>query len=139
MTRLLTILLAALLVAVVSCGSSSSESAPTSSEPGSCAPSGGLKFICGVENPEDVVLVPNSDWILASGMKPGSGLHLVDTRSKIVSSLYAPGASKIEADQTKYADCPNPLDPAEADLHGLSIRQTESDRYTTLCDQPRRP
>jgi hypothetical protein len=26
----------------------------------SCAPSGGLTFICGVANPEDLVLVPNS-------------------------------------------------------------------------------
>ncbi len=132
--RLFTILIGALLgVAVVGCGSNSSESAPTSSEPGSCVPSSGLTFICGVENPEDVVLVPNSDWILASGMKPGSGLHLIDTRGKTVSNLYAVGASKIEPDQTKYAGCPSPLDPAEAALHGLSVRQTESGRYTVYA------
>ncbi|MGY1980802.1 hypothetical protein [Nocardia gipuzkoensis] len=134
MKRLFTILIGALLgVAVVGCGSNSSESAPTSSEPGSCVPSSGLTFICGVENPEDVVLVPNSDWIVASGMKPGSGLHLVDTRGKTVSNLYAAGASKIEPDQTKYAGCPSPLDPAEAGLHGLSVRQTESGRYTVYA------
>ncbi|MEV0366449.1 hypothetical protein [Nocardia fusca] len=132
--RLFTILIGALLgIAVVGCGSNSSDSAPTSSEPDSCAPSDGLTFICDVESPEDVVLVPNSEWILASGMKPGSGLHLVDTRGKTVSNLYSAGASKIEPDQAKYAGCPSPLDPAEADLHGLSIRQTESGRYTVYA------
>ncbi|MGI5219214.1 hypothetical protein [Nocardia sp. CA-290969] len=134
MKRLFTILIGALLgIAVVGCGSNSSESAPTSSDPDSCAPSDGLTFICGVENPEDVVLVPNSEWILASGMKPGSGLHLVDSRGKTVSSLYAAGASKIEPDQAKYAGCPAPLDPAQAALHGLSIRETESGRYTVYA------
>ncbi|UGT65181.1 SMP-30/gluconolactonase/LRE family protein [Nocardia asteroides] len=125
-----TILIGALLgVAVVGCGSNSSDSAPTDS----CAPSGGLTFICDVANPEDVVLVPNSEWALASGMKPGSGLHLIDTRGKTVSNLYMADAPKAEADQTKYAGCPGPLDPAEADLHGLSLRQTDSGRYTVYA------
>ena len=39
-------------------------------------------------NPEDLVLVPNTRWMLASGMAPGSGLHLVDTRAKTVKNLY---------------------------------------------------
>jgi len=46
-----------------------------------CAPSGGLTFICGVQNPEDLVLVRGTRWLLASGMAPGSGLHVVDTRA----------------------------------------------------------
>src|SRR6266508_3346280 len=54
-----------------------------------CTPAGGLSFICGVQNPEDLVVVPNSRWMLASGMAPGSGLHLVDTNAKTVSSVYA--------------------------------------------------
>ncbi|MGV0772907.1 hypothetical protein [Mycobacterium syngnathidarum] len=129
--RLFTILTGALLgLAVVGC---SSASAATSSEQGPCAPSGGLSFVCGVENPEDVVRIPNSDWLLAGGMKPGSGLHLVDTRAKTVSNLYPADAPKSALDQTKYAGCPSPLDPAQADLHGLSIRQSETDRYTVYA------
>ena len=57
----------------------------------SCSPSGGLTFICGVQNPEDLVLVPNTRWMLASGMAPGSGLHLVDTRAKKVTTVYGVG------------------------------------------------
>jgi hypothetical protein len=54
-----------------------------------CAPSGGLNFICGVQNPEDLVVVPNTRWIIASGMAPGSGLHAVDTQAKTARNLYS--------------------------------------------------
>jgi hypothetical protein len=99
----------------------------------SCAPSGGLTFICGVPNPEDLVLVPNTRWLIASGMAPGSGLHLVDTRAKTARNLYAAGASKTRADRTKFASCPGPLDPAKAVLHGLSIRPAQNGLYTVYA------
>jgi hypothetical protein len=90
-------------------------------------------FICGVTNPEDLVLVPNSRWMLASGMAPGSGLHLVDTRAKTVKNLYAVGAASTRADKTKYAGCPGPLDPKQALLHGLSLRVAPGGRYTVYA------
>ena len=98
-----------------------------------CSPAGGLTFICGVVNPEDLVLVPNSRWMLASGMAPGSGLHLVDTRAKTVKNLYAAGTANVRADKTKYATCPGPLDAKQALLHGLSIRPAASGRYTVYA------
>ena len=102
-------------------------------QPASCAPSGGLTFICGVPNPEDLVLVPNTRWLIASGMAPGSGLHLVDTRAKTVRNLYAAGAPKTRADRTKFASCPGPLDPAQAVLHGLSLRPAQNGLYTVYA------
>ena len=98
-----------------------------------CSPAGGLTFICGVTNPEDLVLVPNSRWMLASGMAPGSGLHLVDTRAKTVKNLYAAGTANARADKTKYAACPGPLDAKQALLHGLAIRPAASGRYTVYA------
>jgi hypothetical protein len=107
--------------------------ATAAAQPASCAPSGGLTFICGVTNPEDLVLVPNSRWMLASGMAPGSGLHLVDTRAKTVKNLYAAGAATTRADKTRYAGCPGPLDPKLALLHGLSLRTAPGGRYTVYA------
>jgi hypothetical protein len=101
--------------------------------PTACAPSGGLTFICGVMNPEDLVLVPNTRWMLASGMAPGSGLHLVDTRAKTVKNLYAVGTASTRADKTRYANCPGPLDPKQALLHGLSLRPASGGRYTVYA------
>ena len=98
-----------------------------------CAPSGGLSFVCGVQNAEDLVLVPNSRWIVASGMAPGSGLHIVDTQAKTVRNLYAAGAANARADKTKYASCPSPLDAKQAVLHGLSLRTSSNGRYTVYA------
>jgi SMP-30/gluconolaconase/LRE-like protein len=100
---------------------------------GSCAPAGGLTFICGVENPEDLVLVPSSRWMLASGMAPGSGLHIVDTSAKTVASIYAASTASARPDKTKYASCPAPLDPKLAVLHGLSLRPAGNNRYTVYA------
>ena len=83
----------------------------STAQTGACAPSGGLSFICGVQNPEDLVLVPNTRWLIASGMAPGSGLHLVDTQAKTVRNLYAAGVPSTRPDRAKYANCPGPLDP----------------------------
>jgi sugar lactone lactonase YvrE len=95
-----------------------------------CTPAGGLNFICGVQNPEDLVVVPNTRWMIASGMAPGSGLHIVDTQAKTVRNLYASGTATARADKTKYASCPGPLDAKQAVLHGLSIRSAQGGRHT---------
>jgi hypothetical protein len=102
----------------------------SAAQPAACAQSGGLSFICGVQNPEDVVLVPNTRWVLVSGMAPGSGLHLVDTRAKTIRNLYAAGAPSARPDRAKYANCPGALEPKQAVLHGLSLRPAQNGRYT---------
>jgi hypothetical protein len=104
-----------------------------SAQPASCAPAGGLSFVCGVTNAEDLVLVPNTKWMLASGMAPGSGLHLVDTQAKTTKNLYATGTSTARADKAKYASCPAPLDPKQAVLHGLALRPASAGRYTVYA------
>jgi hypothetical protein len=95
-----------------------------------CAPTGGLNFICGLQAPEDLVLVPNTRWLIASGMVAGSGLHLIDTQAKTASTLFAAGLSPVRADKAKFASCPAPLDPKQAVLHGLSLRPAQTGRYT---------
>ena len=116
-------ILAISLVCAAICGV---ESIGAQAQP--CTPAGGLSFICGVQNPEDLVVVPNTRWMIASGMAPGSGLHLVDTQAKTVRNLYASGTAR--ADKTKYASCPGPLDAKQAVLHGLSLRAAQGGRYT---------
>src|SRR5215813_1324453 len=82
--------------------------AKTATQSATCAPSGGLNFICGLQAPEDLVLVPNTRWLIASGMMPGSGLHLIDTQAKTARTLFGPGSSVARADTTKFATCPGP-------------------------------
>jgi hypothetical protein len=108
-------------------------SASVEAQPAACTPSGGLTFICGVQNPEDLVHVPSTRWVIASGMAPGSGLHAVDTQAKTTRNLYAPGNANVRADKTKYASCPGPLDAKQAVLHGLSLRSAPGGRYTVYA------
>ena len=63
--------------------------------PAPCTPSGGLSFVCGIQNGEDLVLVPETRWLIASGMAPGSGLHAVDTQAKTLRKLYAAGTAAV--------------------------------------------
>ncbi len=53
-----------------------------------------LSYISGIQSPEDLVQIPNTKWIIASGMAPNSGLHLIDSQSKKVQRLIAPKASQ---------------------------------------------
>ena len=34
---------------------------------GDCSPINGVSFICGVRNVEDLILVPNTKWVIGSG------------------------------------------------------------------------
>src|SRR6185295_10513963 len=95
-----------------------------------CGPSGGLNFICGLQAAEDLVLVPGTRWLIASGMTAGSGLHLIDTQAKTARSLFGSTASNVRADKTRFAGCPAPLDAKQAVLHGLSLRPAPNGRYT---------
>ena len=97
-------------------------SAQGANQPAGCAPAGGLSFVCGIINGEDLVLVPNSSWLIASGMTPGGGLHAVDTKAKTVRILYGGATAPARADRTRFGNCPGPLDPKKAVLHGLSLR-----------------
>src|SRR5688572_12196004 len=108
-------------------------SAQQAPAPSACAPAAGLTFICGLQNPEDVVLVPGTRWLLMSGMAPGAGLSVVDTQSKAVRKLYAPGMASSAADKTRFASCPGPLDAKQAVLHGLALRPAAGGRYTVYA------
>jgi len=122
-----------IIATVLSCVAMGGLLSISAAQPAACAPSGGLTFVCGVRNPEDLVLVPNTRWLIASGMAPGSGLHAVDTRAKTVRNLYAADAPSTRPDRTRYGACPGPLDPKQAVLHGLSLRPGQNGLYTAYA------
>src|SRR6267142_2617071 len=95
-----------------------------------CGPSGGLNFICGLQAAEDLVLVPGTNWLIASGMTAGSGLHLIDTQAKTTRSLFSSNVFTTRADKTRFSGCPGPPDPKQVVLHGLSLRPAQTGRYT---------
>ena len=134
LTRLaLAICSAALLFAPPLHGQAPKTPASATTAEKSCAPAAGLTFICGLQNPEDVVLVPGTRWLLTSGMAPGAGLTLVDTQARTVRKLFAPGTASARADRARFASCPGPLDAKQALLHGLALRPAAAGRYTVYA------
>lgn len=88
----------------------------------SCAPVGEIQFVCGPQNAEDLVLVPGTQSIVASGMAPGAGFYLVDAASGAWRTLPSRAA---QHDAARYPNCASPPSPAAFEAHGLSIRAGE--------------
>ncbi len=84
-----------------------------------CEPTGDVGFVCGVTNPEDLVLVPGTPWIVSSGMAEGAGFYLVDSQTGTAELL----PFMAQHDQT-FASCPTPPTPQSLNTHGLNVRST---------------
>src|SRR5258706_2888217 len=95
-------------------------------ETASCAPSMGLNFICGLNQPEDLLQIGGSKWVLASGMGEGGGISIIDTEAKTARRFFT-GVAR--PDKKTYPDCT--AAPASFNSHGLALRPTPvSGTYT---------
>ena len=102
-----------------------------------CAPMGRLHFICGPHHPEDLVLIPGTQWILVSGMggalpgsPPGPGdLYLLNAADKRWHSIAQAALAAVNRNTKLYGDCPAP-DAAQFISHGLAIRAGSDGRHT---------
>ena len=88
-----------------------------------CAPSGEVTYVCGPKNPEDLVLVPGTQWIVSSGMAEGAGFYLVDSKAGSFSAL----AFTAQHDPA-FASCATPPTAQTLNTHGLSIRAAGANR-----------
>jgi len=98
-----------------------------------CDADGKVSFICGIPSPEDLVPVPRSDWVIASGYIRG-GVHLVNTKNFSHTQVFPITPARERLDKATYAECPGPVDPAERErlsAHGLAIA-AGSDRVHTV-------
>lgn len=93
-----------------------------------CAPEGELAYVCGALKPEDLASIPGTDWMIASGFAPGSGLKLVDTRQRTLRSWYDGAPEQVASDRERYPDCAAPPDPALFNARGISFRETSRGR-----------
>ncbi len=96
-----------------------------------CAPAKGLSFICGLNEPEDLIQIPGSKWIVASGMGEGGGINLIDSDARTARRFYTGAAAELRADRRRYPDCPAPPDITPFNAHGLALIPTgEAGTYT---------
>ncbi|WP_373740757.1 SMP-30/gluconolactonase/LRE family protein [Neisseria sp.] len=85
-----------------------------------------LSYITNIQSPEDLVQIPNTKWLIASGMAPKSGLYLVDGENKTASRLIAPKAGKPSAQFPNSEPQPH---ADEMQIHGISIREVGKGKF----------
>ncbi len=86
-----------------------------------CSPSDGLNYVCGPTASEDLVRVPDSGWLIASGMNIGTPAHLylLDSRRKRATIVDALAGARHPSGGT---GCSGPPDPLRMSLDGLALR-----------------
>jgi hypothetical protein len=94
----------------------------------SCAPSMGLNFICGLAEPEDLLQIGASKWIIASGMDNPGAISLIDADAKTARRFFT---GQLKSDAKLYPGCAAP-DPAKFNSHGLALIPAGKDGLYTL-------
>lgn len=86
-----------------------------------CAPTAQFAFVCGAMKPEDLAVLPDTRWIVASGFAPGAGLKIIDSRARQARFWFTGAADQIAPDP-RYPDCAAPPDPRLFTARGISLR-----------------
>jgi len=98
-----------------------------------CEPAAGLTFICGLTNAEDLVQVPGTPWIVASGLAEGERteghIYLVNAHDRAVQVLL-PGHVIYRQDTETFGACPGAPDETKFSAHGLGLRLGSASEHT---------
>jgi hypothetical protein len=99
-----------------------------------CAATGAAGYVCGVRRAEDAVAVPNTPWIVTSGLSEGSesgALFLIDRARKTATVLFPDEAVRNRHDAHAYPGCPGSVPDQSFSAHGINLRRGP-DRVHTL-------
>jgi|WetSurMetagenome_2_1015567.scaffolds.fasta_scaffold103889_2 hypothetical protein len=93
-----------------------------------CQPVDGMTFICGLKNPEDLVRLGKTSWVLASSFqmlnergKEAGAILYIDIRTHNYAPLFPSGAAGIDWLKSIYPDYSNP--PEKFSSHGMDVRE----------------
>lgn len=101
------------------------QASPSSAQ---CRPDGDVQFVCGPVSPEDLVLVPDSPWVIAAGMEDDGYLYAIDRRDQRSTVLF-PSTSFGARPAAAFSACSGPIANGFRP-HGLSLRPGRNDRHT---------
>lgn len=89
-----------------------------------CAPEGTTRFVCIPSATEDLILVPQTNWVLGSGITGEGGLRAINSLNHAAHLLYPTPGSADAWDKKTYGSCPGPLngeDRSKFITHGLAL------------------
>jgi sugar lactone lactonase YvrE len=93
--------------------------------PPPCTAAGDIQFICGQQGPEDLVVVPGSQWVVASAYGGSGGINLVRVSDRRSIVAFPSDGEKVRFDSKAYVGCSGPPDrssKAKFLTHGLSLQ-----------------
>ncbi len=96
-----------------------------------CSAAGDYRFVCGPRNAEDLVRVPGTKWIIASGLASDTPIYLIDSQDKTWQPLYPGDAPRAAQDMETFGACPGAPNPKAFISHGLNVR-AGADGHSTL-------
>ena len=96
-----------------------------------CLDDGTVTFLCGPVSPEDLVQIPNSPWVIASGMEDDGYLYVIDSQQLDSVAVYPSTLSEHRTDSTRFDNCPGPQTEGFRP-HGLSLVIGDNGVHTLL-------
>ena len=90
-----------------------------------CAPADGVQFVCDLEAPEDLVVLPGDQWVVAGAYSGRGGIYLLRAKDRVKVFAY-PTEQALERFDTRIygTACPGPPDAAtraKIQTHGISL------------------
>ena len=90
-----------------------------------CSPAGDVRFVCGLQAPEDLVVVPGEQWVVAAAYSGTGGVYLIRTSNRTSTRVYPAANARERLDAKTYNTCPGPPDAgtkAKFQTHGLYLQ-----------------
>jgi hypothetical protein len=108
---------------------------PAPPTPPPCTDNGDTQFICGQQAPEDLVVLPGGQWVVAGSYAGAGGINLIRVSDRTSTRAYpAPGAREV-LDAKTYKSCPGVPDAAtkaKFQTHGLTLREGRNGVHTLM-------
>ena len=117
-------LLVTTLVCVMALPLGLSAQAPPAQARPDCGPVNGVQFVCGLQAPEDLVVLPGSQWVVAGAYGGSGGLYVIRASDRTPFMAYPTAAARERLDTQIYGACPGPPDAAtkaKFQTHGLYL------------------
>jgi sugar lactone lactonase YvrE len=112
------------LALIWSLGMSAQQPPPAAPPPPACQDTAEAQFVCGQQGPEDLVVVPGSQWVVASAYAGTGGIYLIRTSDRTSTVAYPGAGAKERFDAKTYKACPGAPDAgtkAKFQTHGLYL------------------
>jgi hypothetical protein len=126
-----TLILTGLAVALT--GLTAAAQAPPAQPPVPCRDTADVQFVCGLQSPEDLVVLPGGQWVIGGAFSGSGGVYLIRTSDRTSAVAYPSTRANERLDAKTYPSCPGAPDAAtkaKFQTHGLSLRAGSNSVHT---------